>query len=162
MSYCKGKATTTALNILNKAQRGSALVLAVFIMVVVLMFGTTMMNIFNTSSENITQEVLGTRALAAANAGMQGQLQRLFPLNNAASLFDCGVDPDEDFNSFDDVSGLYTCTATVSCENYATVNDVDYYRLVSTGTCGSGTMESSSDSIVLSSRTVVVEAKELN
>jgi MSHA biogenesis protein MshP len=142
---------------LTRNQQGSALVLAVFIMVVVMLLGASLIKILSTSSETIAQEVLGTRALAAANSAMQGQMQVLFPLNNAV-----GSCPASTGYSFVAIDGLKSCTASVSCDNYVTHNSINYYRLKSTGTCGTGTMAADSNAVVLSSRTVQVEARSLN
>jgi len=140
-------------------QQGSSLVMAIFIIVVLSLLGSALVQVLSTSSETIAQEVLGTRALTAANSGMQGQLQKLFPLNGIAAI--CPASTNYDFSN---ITGLYTCKAVVTCENYvADHNGIAYYRLQSTGSCGSGTIEASSfdQSIVLSSRTVQVEARRL-
>lgn len=147
-------------------QSGSALIMAVFVMVVISLLGATIMELLSTSSEGVTQEVLGTRSLAAANSGMQGQLQKLFPLNGAAPSFICPAVPSLPSTSppynFSNITGLKNCKAVVTCSNYVIGNDgTKYYRLKSTGTCGTGTMLTASDSIVLSSRTVQVEARDL-
>ncbi len=144
--------------------RGSALILAVFVMVVIMLLGTTMVELMSTSSEAVAQEVLGTRALAAANSGMQGQLQKLFPLNAAPPTFTCPAPPATPFTAnynFSTITGLYQCSAVVTCSNYITHNSVKYYRLKSIGTCGSGTLTVNSAAIVLSSRSVQVEARSL-
>jgi len=140
----------------TKTQRGSALMLALFVIIVVLLLGLTLVEILSTGNEAVSQEVLGTRAFTAANSGMQAELQKLFPLNNIAGS--CAAISNYDFSV---VEGLTQCTAVVSCDDYATVDSVTYYRLESTGTCGSGAMAVDSKSIVLSSRTVIVEARSL-
>lgn len=144
--------------LLNKnKQQGSALMMAVFIMVVLMLLGITLTNILSTSSEAIAQEVIGTRALAASNSGMQGHIQKLFPLKGNTSQ--CNLTSYE--YNFDGVVGLYQCKAFARCENYANHSGVAYYRLTSTGECGSGSMETDSKHIVISSRTVQVEARRL-
>lgn len=140
----------------QKKQRGSALMLALFVIIVILLLGVTLVEILSTGSEAVSQEVLGTRALTAANSGMQAQLQILFPLDNVS-----GICPASTPYSFPNVEGLSQCTAVVSCGDYATVDGVTYYRLESTGNCGTGVMALDSKSIVLSSRTVIVEARSL-
>jgi len=139
-----------------KKQRGSALMLAIFVIIVILLLGLTLVETLSTGNEAISQEVLGTRAFTAANSGMQGELQKLFPLNNIAGS--CAAISNYDFTT---VEGLTQCSALVSCDDYATVDGVTYYRLESTGKCGTGAMAGASKSIVLSSRTVVVEARSL-
>ena len=149
---------------MRSTQKGSAMMLAVFVIVVVMLLGITLIEILSTGSEAVSQEVLGTRALAAANSGMQGQLQKLFPLNGGAPTFTCPTLPaavsihNYDFTA---IAGLYQCSARVTFSNYVNHNSIAYYRLKSTGTCGTGTMDADSKTIVLSSRTVQVEARSL-
>lgn len=156
LAYFQEKNIQQLLNKQSRKQKGSALMLAVFVMVVVTLLGVTLMRILSTGNETIAQEVLGTRALSAANSGMQAQLQKLFPLNKVAG--NCPASTNYDFST---IKGLYQCTAVVSCLNFDNVNDTAYYRLESTGNCGTGNMTFDSKYIVLSSRTVQVEAREL-
>jgi len=144
-------------------QQGSAIVMSLFVIIILTLLGSVLMRMISTSSETVSQEVLGTRAYMAANSAMQGELQQLFPLNGVAGS--CNTT-----NSYllqtslnSDIPGLYDCTAATSCENYHTdtVNLVEYYRLTSTGECGSGIMGADSKVIVKSSRTIQVEAKSL-
>lgn len=153
---------------ISKKQRGSALVMAIFVIVVLMLLGSALVQILSTSSETIAQEVIGTRALAAANSGMQADLQKLFPLTAIPTItpLNCPSSPAENVSNYDfsAIPGLYHCFATVICTNYATGPDGTlYYRLTSTGECGSGTLAANSfdKSIVISSRTVQVEARGL-
>jgi len=131
--------------------------MAIFIMVVLMLLGTALMKMLSSSSEAVAQEVIGTRALAAANSGMQGQLQKLFPLDGVGAVCPASTD----YNNLANITGLYHCSATVTCSNYVNHDGVNYYRLESTGKCGSGDI-SANNRAVLSSRTVQVEARSLN
>lgn len=144
------------LNLNNRLQ-GSAMLLALFVIIVVMLIGTSLMKVLSTSSENIAQEVLGTRALFAANSGMQAHLQQLFPLAPAS-----GTCIASQTYLLTNIDGLKNCQAVVSCNLYATVNTENYYRLTSTGKCGNGTIASTDYNKVISERTVVVEAKDIN
>ncbi|MCJ8319941.1 MAG: MSHA biogenesis protein MshP [Colwellia sp.] len=145
-----------------KSQQGSALMLAIFVIVIILLLGLTLVEILSTGNEAVSQEVLGTRAFTAANSGMQGQLQILFPLGGGEGPCPASLPPLEPIEySFIGVDGLSQCKAFVTCDNYAEVNGIKYYRLESTGQCGTGVMDVNSRSIVLSSRTVIVEARGL-
>ena len=138
-------------------QQGSALMLALFVIIVVILLGSALVKVLSTSSETLAQEVIGTRALMAANSGMQAHLQKTFPLNLAAA---CPAD--DEYESFSGVAGLYHCNASVSCELYAPdVESVNYFRLTSTGECGSSAIAEGSTGIVRSSRTIQVEARSL-
>jgi len=151
-------------------QKGSSLVLALFVIIILSLLGSILMRMISTSSETVSQEVLGTRAYMAANSAMQGELQRLFPLNPTA--LDNYCEP-EDSNNYNfqtagnaDIPGLYDCKAFTTCDNYYSDADnplavVRYYRLTSTGECGSGTIEADSKNVVVSSRTLQIEARSL-
>jgi MSHA biogenesis protein MshP len=139
------------------SQQGSALMLALFVIIVVILLGSALVKVLSTSSETLAQEVIGTRALMAANSGMQAHLQKTFPLNLAAA---CPAD--DEYESFSGVAGLYHCNASVSCELYAPdVESVNYFRLTSTGKCGSSALVSNSKNVVVSSRKIQVEARSL-
>jgi MSHA biogenesis protein MshP len=146
-----------------KKQSGSALMMTLFIIIVLVLLGGALMRVLSTSSEAIAQEVIGTRAYMAANSAMQAELQMLFPLNTPPA--DCPLTPSEhDFSaSGENIDGLYHCGAEVTCTKYATnpVTGENFFRLTSTGKCGSSELESDSKNIVVSSRTIQVEARSL-
>lgn len=147
-------------------QGGSALLMALFILVVLILIGGALMRVLSTSSEAIAQEVIGTRAYMAANSAMQAELQKLFPLNPVnASDFQCDSNPSPyDFStSGSNVSGLYHCSAITECNLYATnvATGEKFYRLTSTGKCGSSILSSTSTDVVVSSRKIQVEARNL-
>ncbi|MCW8832308.1 MAG: type II secretory pathway component [Colwellia sp.] len=142
-------------------QQGSALLMALFIIVILILLGGALVRVLSTSSESIAQEVIGTRAYAAANSAMQAELQKLFPLNGATSQ--CNSNFYDFSTSGTNVDGLYHCRARTSCRNYAThpVDGTLFYRLTSTGECGSSNLTSQSVDVVVSSRTIQVEARSL-
>ncbi|MBU2870299.1 pilus assembly PilX N-terminal domain-containing protein [Colwellia sp. E2M01] len=146
------------------AQRGSSIVLALFVIIILTLLGSALMRMISTSSETVSQEVLGTRAYMAANSAMQAELQQLFPLNNTVGVCNASNIITYDFQDENtDIPGLYDCEATTTCDNYYSdsENDVEYYRLTSTGKCGTGAMNSDSKVIVKSSRTIQIEARSL-
>ncbi len=138
-------------------QQGSALMLALFVMIVLMLLGSALVKILSTSSETIAQEVIGTRALMAASAGMQAHLQKTFPLNTPNPQA-CPADYSYDLSGVD---GLKHCWAHVTCIAYSTPGTESYYRFVSQGDCGSSAIDSESIGIVRSSRTLQVEARNL-
>jgi len=148
-------------------QQGSSLVLALFIIIILSLLGGVLMKIISTSSETVSQEVLGTRAYMAANSAMQAELALLFPLNtstgscNTANVFSYNFKTSVN----QDIPGLYSCEATTTCDNYFTdardpMAEIQYYRLTSTGKCGSGDI-ADNQGVVKSSRTIQVEARSL-
>jgi len=150
----------------RKNQQGSALMLALFIIVVLTLLGTTLVKVLSTSSEAIAQEVIGTRALMAANSAMQAELSVLFPLATDAAIPQpigtCNANNTHDLPpSGSDIPGLYHCSASTTCDPYHTQDLITYYRLTSTGECGSSDIAADSKAIVRSSRTIQVEARSL-
>jgi len=148
--------------ITHAKQQGSALMLALFIIIVLTLLGSALVRILSTSSETIAQEVIGTRALMAANSAMQAELAVLFPLNATST---CAAEPAsrQTAPSFSDIEGLYHCEAKTSCSLYFTdpITNINYYRLTSTGECGSSAILADSKAVVKSSRTIQVEARNL-
>ncbi|GAA0811851.1 hypothetical protein GCM10009111_04910 [Colwellia asteriadis] len=151
----------------KQRSQGSALILALFIIIVLTLLGVALMRVLSSSSETIAQEVIGSRALMAANSGMQAHLQKLFPLNPdpAVMIIDnCPVDKTYNLPETGiDIPGLYHCKAVATCQLYFSDPDtlIKYYRLTSTGECGSGAITSDTKDVVLSSRTIQVEARSL-
>ena len=58
-------------------QNGSALVIGVFIITVMFLLAAALINVLNDADQQISVEVWGTRALAAANSGADRSLLRL-------------------------------------------------------------------------------------
>ncbi len=165
LHFLENKALNNLPRVAN--QQGSSLILALFVIIILTLLGSMLMRMISTSSETVSQEVLGTRAYMAANSAMQAELQLLFPLDNAAGVCNANNVFPYDFQTplNDDIPGLYDCEASTTCENYYPITPdptaTQYYRLTSTGECGSGVMEANSKVIVKSSRTIQVEARSL-
>lgn len=139
--------------------QGSALVMALFIIVVVLMLGTALVKVLQSGEESIAYQVIGTRAYAAANSGAQFRLQQLFPLQ-PNTIQRCGVVNANDESTstsqlvtIKNANGLQSCIATIDCSDFSHSNVV-YYTIKSTGQCGSG-------SDVETSRTIEIQARSL-
>jgi len=112
-------------------QKGSALVLALFIMVIMTLLGTVLVRMISSNAETIAYEVIGTRAYQAAQAGAQRKLSEVFPLLPASGV--CTAASQYDFFS---IEGLNYCKAiAVGCVADATVDGVTYYTITSTGQC---------------------------
>ncbi len=132
-------------------QKGSALVIAIFIIVVMTLLGSALVRMTSSNAETIAYEVIGTRAFQAAQAGAQKKLSEVFPLlpNNGLCL--SGVEYD-----FSTIKGLENCKAVnVKCTNdtVAPVNGTSYYTITSTGQC--------SVAGVFTSRKIEIRARSL-
>ncbi len=131
-------------------QNGSALVLALFIIVIVTLLGTALVRMISSNAETIAYEVLGTRAYQAAQAGAQIKLKKLFPLSDPSEC--TAIDPNNP-NDFSGIDGLDNCQASVDCSADRTVDGITYYTITSTGQCEF--LE------VFTSRTIEVKARSV-
>jgi MSHA biogenesis protein MshP len=130
--------------LIQKKQQGSAIVLALFIIVVMSLLGTAMVRMLSANAENIVYEVVGTRAYFAAQAGMQEGLHNIYPLQAPAE--DCTALSPIPFtlvNRNYSNEGLLNCSATVivtNCESIETAVGVfeHFYLIESTGQCTAG------------------------
>jgi MSHA biogenesis protein MshP len=142
-----------------KKQQGSAIVLALFIIVVMSLLGTAMVRMLSANAENIVYEVVGTRAYFAAQAGMQEGLHNIYPLQAPAE--DCTALSPIPFtlvNRNYSNEGLLNCSATVivtNCESIETAVGVFefFYLIESTGQC-------TADDIT-TTRTIEVQSRSL-
>lgn len=144
-------------------QKGSAMMMSLFVMVILILLGSALVKILSSSSEATAQEVIGTRAYMAANSAMQAELQKLFPLNNGTPQCNSAPPPYDFSAAGSNIAGLYHCKATTTCTPYAThpTTGGRFYRLTSTGKCESSALAADSKAVVVSSRTIRVEARDL-
>lgn len=124
-------------------QRGSALVVALFIIIVMGLLVASMSKLVVSSSESISFEVLGTRAFFAAQSGMERSLSLLYALD-ASVLTSCPATPDINFGAAG-TDGLEQCNVSMSCSasNSSLESGITHFYLVSTATCGTGAFTSS-------------------
>ncbi len=113
----------------NTKQQGSALVVAVFIIVVMLAIVLALSRILLSSGDSVVYEVQGTRALFAAQSGMELALTELFPRSGAANCSNWA------FNFA--AAGLTGCQAQVQCSAQAIASPElsQLYLLQSTASC---------------------------
>ena len=127
-----------------KKQQGLSLVMVIFIIVVLSMLGTAMLRIMAVSSDSVAREILSTRALHAAESGVQVKLNQIFIGGSGCST------------GLPSLGGLQGCS--VSIEQCRTLevplgSGQNYYSIISVGRCGPAT-----DQAV---RRVEVQAKDV-
>ncbi|MBA6288072.1 pilus assembly PilX N-terminal domain-containing protein [Colwellia sp. MB3u-4] len=132
-------------------QAGSALVIAIFVIIVLSVLGAALVKMLDSSQESVAYEVLGTRAYTAAQSGLQWQLAEVFPLNGPAIA--CKADINNSPLIFDNTLGLAQCKVSVSCDDFDRDNGIRYYTITATGTCVINNEETS--------RKIAVEAHSL-
>ena len=113
-----------------RQQRGSTIMMAVFVIVVLSGLTAAMSTLLETSNESIAREVLSTRALLAAQSGAQREMAQMFPMTGgvvacAPLSLDAGV-----------ASGLPGCTAEVTCGTLVEAAGQKLFTITSKGTCG--------------------------
>jgi MSHA biogenesis protein MshP len=139
--------------------RGSALMIALFVIVVMALLAAAMGRFLVDSSEKNTVEVRSVRALLAAQSGLEVALYQLFPNRPVApSSNRCNLVLTT--LQFNGNSGLVGCQVAVSCQEVpVTYNNQSStgYRLESVGTCGSSDLNSANPDFAVS-RTLMVEA----
>ncbi|KHT62605.1 hypothetical protein RJ45_16650 [Photobacterium gaetbulicola] len=135
-------------------QRGSALVVSLFIITVMGAFAAAMIRIDWSGQDTTAREVFSTRAWYAAHSGNEIVLSKLFPLGKKASE---PLACDQTYN-FNQEAELFSCqTLQVVCKSYAYKDNgkpAKKYQLESTATCGTGQFTTT--------RTQEVWAKDLN
>ena len=65
-------------------QRGSALIIGVFVITVMFLLASALINIVEDGDTGLTQEVWGARAFAAANSGAAKDNPKLSPISRIA------------------------------------------------------------------------------
>ncbi|BFL82128.1 MSHA biogenesis protein MshP [Shewanella baltica] len=113
-------------------QRGSALIIGVFVITVMFLLASALINIVQDGDTGLTQEVWGTRAFAAANSGADAALAQLLPLNGSV-----GICLASSSWTPPNVVGFHACRVELSCKAYA-VDTVTQYLINSKAVCESG------------------------
>jgi MSHA biogenesis protein MshP len=140
------------LEVINqKRQSGSALVIAIFVLVMMTLLGSALIRMQSSTAETVVYEVMGARAYAAAKTGLQWQLTEIFPLNTTGITL-CNTNIVEP--TISDVTGLENCQFEITCDDSISHDGVQYYTLTSTGTCSVAGVETS--------RTIEIEARNIN
>ncbi|MGF1685806.1 MshP protein [Photobacterium japonica] len=121
-----------------RRQRGSALIVAIFLITVMGLLAAAMIRIDSTSQTTTTHEVFATRAWYAAHSGNEYVLSQLFPLGrHDADATAC--------KTYTLSAAAFSCQqVTVTCQAMEYQNGAGQtahrYQLESTATCGTGAL----------------------
>ncbi|MFM1680925.1 MSHA biogenesis protein MshP [Aeromonas salmonicida] len=140
--------------------RGSALMIALFVIVVMALLAAAMGRFLVDSSEKNAVEVRSVRALLAAQSGLEIALYRLFPNRTSAQPAPPSVCEANRTVGFTGNPGLAGCEARISCVQLPVTYNGEVtngYRLLSVGSCGSTDLGSANPDFAVS-RTVTAEA----
>lgn len=119
-----------------RRQGGSALIIGIFVITVMFLLAAALINIVEDADTGLTQEVWGTRALAAANSGADAALAQLFPLNAPANATATCTSVASSWTP-PNVVGFHACSVSLSCASYS-VGTVTQFRINSKAVCESG------------------------
>lgn len=128
----------------GRSQQGSALTIALWILVIGGLISATLLQFRQQNSESLVYQMQGQRAYTLAQSQLELALVQLFPLDLPVQQC-ASVSPGRTWSA----DGWQGCVTTVSCQQ-VTVESHTSFRLVSTATCGSGRL--------MSSRSVALEA----
>lgn len=112
-------------------QRGSALVIAVFVIVVMLALTIGLARLLVSSSETVVYEVQGNRTLLAAQSGLEIGLSQLFALNSTTGSCS-NTSSSINFKT----PAMAGCIVALSCKTFAGPPII--YQLTSVANCQRG------------------------
>jgi len=119
----------------ERQQRGFSLPLAVFIITVLALIGTAMVNLSRSGQQAVSAEVQSVRAFYAAESGAQLALHTIFPLSGGSiGVVACSA---LSLTPTYSAQGIEGCDASVSCTPQS-VGGNTYYIVSSTGVCTFG------------------------
>jgi len=123
-----------------KSQQGSMLVMAVFIIVIFGLLASALSSILSSSQDTVSYEVLGIRAQAAANAGMEAGLYRVLRKSLSCNVMASGTTTPTTSLSVNLDASLAQCTVTVLCGQRFAVSGTTatYFVMESKGNCAAG------------------------
>ncbi|NRA54584.1 MAG: hypothetical protein HRU23_10600 [Gammaproteobacteria bacterium] len=135
-------------------QRGSMLVMALFVIVVMAMLGLAVVQLLNDSSKSTVYEVYGARAFNAANSGADRALADIFGPQVTGAV---GCDNVSSSYSLPKtvIAGFSGCDLAIKCREFdVTETGFTHYRIESTATCQAADF--------ITQRTVAIEARQRN
>ncbi len=112
-------------------QQGLGLIMAIFLVTVGALMALVMATFLELSQGQVVQEFQAARAMAAAESGLQRELNRLLHANSDAAS--CAASQPTLTNYV--VAGIAGCSSSLSC-TLQNIDGTDYFTLVAEGRCG--------------------------
>lgn len=135
LSLEKARAFDMRRNASLSKQRGSLLIMALFIIIVLSLLAGAMIKITSNSSASVANEVYGLRAQQSANAGIQSLISQSFPVGSTPQVCQATITSP---SSFSNIPGLKKCQYTARCQSEDIQylgSDYRHYKFTSTGVC---------------------------
>ncbi|WP_417683159.1 pilus assembly PilX family protein [Pseudidiomarina aquimaris] len=125
-------------------QRGAALAIALFVLLIVALLGLTLVRALNDSANAVASDVLGTRAQLAAQSGVQLLMTELYPLDAGLNTSVCPArvsnEPPVVRNYTFSADGLTQCSTSVRCSQLQLNSPYSgtHIRIIAEGSCNGG------------------------
>jgi MSHA biogenesis protein MshP len=145
------------------SQQGSALVIGIFVITVMFLMATSLLNVLEDADEQVNLEVWGTRAFATANSGADRALAQLFPLtatDNTATSCSNVTSPWNAGSSNPTLVGFHGCSVVITCDSTNVIASITQYRITSVASCETGNCTGNDVNCLRVSRSVEVEARD--
>lgn len=134
------------------AEKGSALVMVIFIMVVLALLLAALAYINAQSNQNSAYQIASTRAYWAAQSGAEWGTYQIAPATGSAAS-QC-FSPNPAYPGIGSIPGLGGCSATVACSSASTASTTSY-QITSQGTCPAGDL-GADNTIMNATRSVMI------
>lgn len=138
---------------LLKKQSGSAIVLAIFMIIVIALLGASLVSLQRDSAQGTSYEIYAARAYLSAYSASEIALMQLFPVAQVSGAESTCSDVSNN-PVLPNNSGFYGCSVNIACSSVAaSAGMATSYRVVSTATCA--------NSQITTRRQLIVEAVNL-
>ena len=139
-------------------QQGSAIVLAIFVIVIVSLIGAALVSLQRDGAKGASYEVYAARAYLSAYSASEIALTELFPIIpvSASSPVSSCSNVNANATLPNDDAGFHGCSATIICAELAPSNSASLptrYKITSTAVC--------QNAQTVTRRQITVEAAEL-
>ncbi|WP_123103146.1 hypothetical protein [Acidithiobacillus sulfuriphilus] len=131
-------------------EKGSALVMVIFVMVVLALLLAALAYINAQSNQNTALQIASTRAYWAAQSGAEWGVYQVTS-GNAST---CSLPTQLPYSNYTPNAGLAGCAATVACLS-SSASSTFYYQVNSTGVCAAGNL-GVGNSPISATRSIVV------
>ncbi|CDT96198.1 putative MSHA biogenesis protein MshP [Vibrio coralliirubri] len=124
----------------KSSQKGSVLVVAVFVIVVMGFLATSLVQVQWSNHDTLTRKQLGTQAWLLAHSANEWALTQVYPLTISPAVSTSVSTVCSNLNSNQVSSGMSTiCTVNqLTCRQIGVLDGVGFFKIESTAVCGSG------------------------
>jgi MSHA biogenesis protein MshP len=123
----------------SQKQAGSAIVLAIFVILIISMLGAALVSLQRDNARGTSYEVYATRAYLNAYSASELALVTLFPLNSTSpDTTNCTGDEFAVTLDLTSDTGFHGCTANYQCQILSPISSASLptrYKIISTAVC---------------------------